>query len=145
MVILHSNAFKVTPGEDQSGKVLINRLEQRLGGHMMKISSAGVLVASVAVNAYFVPGVASASAAEGLDCKHIPFFHALVGSSFDKRNLLLAVDLVAQDVVASDAPNCFDGDDPSVELDFVAFHYFLDRFANVINSGIDASFLDNYF
>ncbi len=144
VVILHSNALKVTPGEDQSSEVLIDRLQQRLGGGMMKTSSAGMLIAPVAVDSYVISEISFASAAEGFDGEHIAFFHALGGSGLDKGDLFFAMDLVAQDVVASDVPNRFDGDDLSIELDFVALHYFLDCLTDVIHPGIDASFLDVY-
>ena len=110
----------------------------------MKTSSAGMLIAPVAVNSYIVSDISFASAAEGFDGKHIAFFHALGGSSLDERDLFVAMDLVAQDVMASDVPNRFDRDDLSVELDFVALHYFLDCLTDVIDPGIDASFLGVY-
>jgi len=144
VVILHSNALKVTPGEDQSSEVLIDRLQQRLGGGTMKTSSAGMLIAPVAVNSYVVSNISFASAAEGFDGEHIAFFHALGGSGLDEGDLFVAMDLVAQDVMASDIPNRFDRDDLSVELDFVALHYFLDCLTDVIHPGIDASFLGVY-
>ncbi len=144
VVVLHSNALKVTPGEDQSSEVLIDRLQQRLGRGMMKTSSAGMLIAPVAVNSYVIPEISFASAAEGFDGEHIAFFHALGGSGLDEGDLFFAMDLVAQDVMASDVPNRFDGHDFSVELDFVAFHYFLDCLTDVIHPGIDASFLSVY-
>lgn len=107
----------------------------------MKTSSAGMLIAPVAVNSYVISDISFASAAEGFDGEHIAFFHALSGSGFDEGDLFAAMDLVAQDVMASDVPNRFDRDDLSVELDFVALHYFLDCLTDVIHPGIDASFL----
>ena len=144
LVILHSNALKVTPGEDQSSEVLIDRLQQRLGGGMMKTSSAGMLIAPVAVNSDVISDISFASAAEGFDGEHIAFFHAFGGSGLDEGDLFVAMDLVAQDVMASDVPNRFDRDDLSVELDFIALHYFLDCLTDVIHPRIDASFLGVY-
>ena len=144
VVTLHSNALKVTPGEHQSSEVLIDRCQQRLGGGMMETSSAGMLVAPVAVKSYVISDISFASAAEGFDGEHIAFFHALGGSGLDERDLFVAMDLVAQDVMASNVPKRFDRDDPSVELDFVALHYFLDCFTDVIHPRIDASFLGVY-
>ena len=141
VVILHSNALKVTPGEDQSSEVLIDRLQQRLGGGMMKTSSAGMLIAPIAVNSYVISEISFASAAEGFDGEHIAFFHTLGSLGLDEGDLFVTMDLVAQDVMASDVPNRFDRDDLSVELDFVALHCFLDCLTDVINPGIDASFL----
>ena len=144
VIILHSNALKVTPGEDQSSEVLIDRLQQRLGGSIMKTSSAGLLIAPVAVNSYVISEISFASAAEGFDGEHIAFFHALGGSGLDERDLFVAMNLVAQNVMASDVPNRFDGDDLSIELDFVALHDFLDCLTDVIHPGINASFLGVY-
>lgn len=107
----------------------------------MKTSSAGMLIASVAVNSYVVFEISFASAAEGFDGEHLAFFHALGGLGLDEGDLFVTMDFVAQDVMASDIPNCFDRDDLSIELDFVALHYFLDCLADVIHPGIDASFL----
>lgn len=134
VVILHPNALKVTPGEDQSSEVLIDRLQQRLGGSMVKTSTAGMLIASVAVNSYVVSGLRFASAAESLNGERLAFLHALGDSGLDEGDLSAAMDFVAQDVKASDIPNRFDRDDISVELDFVALYYFLDCLADVIHS-----------
>lgn len=144
MIILHPNVIKVTSGEDQGSEVLIDRLQQRLGGGVMKTSSTGMLIASVAVDPNVVSAIGFASAAEGLDGEHVAFFHALGASALDEGDLFVAVDLVAQDVVAGDVPNCLDGDDLAVELDLVALHYFLDGLTDVIHPGIDASFLKIY-
>ena len=107
-------------------------------------SSAGMLIAPVAVNSYVISEISFASGAEGFDGEHIAFFHALGCPSLDEGDLFVAMDLVAQDVMASDVPNRFDRDDLSVELDFVALHYFLDCLTDVIDPGIDAGFLGVY-
>ena len=107
----------------------------------MKTSSAGMLIAPVAVYSYVISEISFASAAEGFNGEHIAFFHALGGMGLNERDLFVAMDLVAQDVMASDVPNGFDRDDLSVELDFVALHYLLDCLTDVIHAGIDASFL----
>ena len=112
---------------------------------MMKTSSPSVLIASVAVDSYIISKITSTGGAKGLDREYIAFFHALICSSFDKGDLFLAMDLVAQNIVASDGPNRFDWDCLSVELDFVTLHYFLDCFTNVVNPSIDASFLGDSF
>jgi hypothetical protein len=59
----------------------------------------------------------------------------------DEGNLFVAMDFVSQDVMPSDVADRFDGDCLSVELDFVAFHYFLDCLADVIDAGVDTGFL----
>lgn len=141
VVVLHSDALEVSPGEDQRAKVVVDRLQERLGRGMVKAGSAGVLVAPVAVHSDGIFDISFAGAAEGLDGKDVALFHALRGSRLDKGDLLVAVDLVAQDVMAADIPNRFDGDYLSVEFDFIALHDFLDCLADVIDSRIDASFL----
>lgn len=108
---------------------------------MMKTSSAGMLIAPVTVNSYIISEISFSSAAEGFNGEHITFFHALGGSSLDEGDLFLAMDLVAQDIMASDVSNRFDGDNLSVELNFVALHHFLDCLTDMINPGIDARFL----
>ena len=110
----------------------------------MKTSSAGMLIAPIAVNSHVVSEISFASAAKGFNGEHIAFFHALGGLGLDKGNLFVAMDLVAQDVMASDVPNRSDRDDLSIELDLIALHYFLDCLTNVIYPGIDARFLGFY-
>lgn len=111
---------------------------------MVKTSSAGMVIAPVAVYSYVISEISFASAAEGFDGEHVAFFHALVGLGLDEGDLFVAMDLVAQDVMASNVPNRFDRDGLSVELEFVALHYFLDCLTDVINPGIDASFLGDF-
>ncbi len=144
VVIFHSNALKITPGEDQSSEILIDRLQQRLSGGMMKTSSAGMLITPIAVNSYVVSEISFPSAAKGFDGENIAFFHALSGSGLDEGHLFVAMDLVAQNVVASDISNRFDRDDLSIKLHLVTLHYFLDCLTDVIYPGIDASFLGVY-
>lgn len=108
---------------------------------MAKTSSAGILIAPVAVDSHIVPEISSASTAKGFDGEHVTFFHPLAGLGLDEGDLFVAVDLVAQDVMASDVLNCFDRDDLSVEFDLVALHHFLDCLADVIDPGIDSGFL----
>ncbi len=110
----------------------------------MKTSSAGMFIAPVTINSYIISEISFARAAERFDGEHIAFFHALGSLGLNEGDLLVAVDLVAQDVVASEISNRFDRDDLSVELNFVALHYFLDCFADVVHPGIDASFLGVY-
>lgn len=43
--------------------------------------------------------------------------------------------------MAGDVPNRFDRDDILVDLDFVAFHYLLNCFAEVVHPGINPIFL----
>jgi len=144
-VILHTQALEGPLGEDQRREVLLNGLQQRLGRHMMETSSADILIASVAVNPHIISETSSTSGAEGLDGEHIAFLHALTGAGLDEGHLLVTMDLVAQDVMTTKVPDCFDGENLAVELDFVALHYLLHRPADVIDPGINTSFLCEYF
>ena len=141
VIILYSNALKEMSGEDQSSEVLIDRLQQRLRGGMMKTSSTGMLIAPIAVNSYVVSEISFPSAAKGFNGEHIAFFHALGGLGLDEGDLFVAMDLVAQNVVASDVSNRFDRDNLSIKLHLVTLHYFLDCLTDMIYPGIYASFL----
>ena len=83
----------------------------------------------------------SSSGAEGFDREDIAFFHALIRLSLDERNLLVAMNPVAQDVMASDVLDSFDRNGLAINLDLVTFHYFLDITADLVNPGVDAGFL----
>lgn len=144
-VVLHTQALEGPLGEDQRREVFLNGLQQRLGGRMMEISSADTLIASVAINPHIVSETSSTSGAEGLDGEHIAFLHALTGAGLDKGDLLVTMDLVPQDVMPTKVPDCFDGDGLAVELDFVALHDLLDGPTDVIDPGINASFLCEHF
>ena len=100
-----------------------------------------MLIAPVAVNPDVLSGRASAGTAERFDGEDIAFLHALVGSRLDEGDLFVAVDVVAEDIVAGDAADGFDGDSLAVEFDFVALHHFLHYLAHMIHAGVDTSFL----
>ena len=51
------------------------------------------------------------------------------------------MDFVTQDVVACDVADGFYGEGFVVEGDFVAFYYFLDGGADVVDPRVDTSFL----
>ena len=104
----------------------------------MKTSSAGMLIAPIAVNSHVISEISFASAAEGFDGEHIAFFHALGSSGLDKGDLFVAMDLVAQDVMACDVADCFDRDGFAFEGDFVGFHDFLHGGAELGDAGVDA-------
>jgi hypothetical protein len=100
-----------------------------------------VLIATIAIDTNVICQPAIACGAKGLDGKDIAFLHALVCLGLDERDLLVTVNLVAKDVVASDVLNCFDGNGLAAEFDLVALHYLLDILADLVNPGVDASFL----
>lgn len=110
----------------------------------MKASSAGMYVAAVTVNSHIVSEISLASAAEGFDREHITLFHALSGVSFDERNLFVTMDLVAQNIMTSNISNRFDRNNLLVELDLITLHYLLNCLTDVIDAGINASFLFFY-
>lgn len=107
----------------------------------MEAGSASVLIAPVAVDSYIVSDISFAGAAESFDGEHIAFLHALVGLGLDEGDLFVAMDLVAEDVVACDTTSRSDGNGLSVELDLVALHHFLDGFADVVYPSVNPGFL----
>jgi hypothetical protein len=141
VVVPDPKMFKIAPREYQRPEILINRLEQSFRRRHPHAGRVDILVAAVAVDAIILSDSTSASAAESLDSEHVAFFHALVRLRFDEGDLLVAVDFVAQDIVASQAADGFDGERFAFELDFVAFHCFLDYLADVVDAGVDAGFL----
>ena len=66
---------------------------------MMKASGVDILIATIAIDSDVVSQVSSSSTAEGFDGENVAFFHALSGFAFHERYLLVAMNLVAQDVV----------------------------------------------
>lgn len=141
MIVLHTQMLQIASGEHQRPEVLINRLEQspsRPGSHVRGID---VLDAAIAIDSNIISDASPARAAESFDGENVAFFHALIGHRLDEGDLLVSVDFVAQDVVACEAADCFDGDGLAFQLDFVAFHCFLDDLADVVDAGVDAGFL----
>lgn len=108
---------------------------------MMEPSGADMFVASIAVDANVISEVGFACTAEGLDCEDVAFFHSLGSLRLDEGYLLVAVNVVAQNVMASDIADCFYRDAFALQFDLVALHYFLDSFTDVIDPSIDTSFL----
>jgi hypothetical protein len=141
MVVLDSKLLKIAPGEHQRPEILIDGLEQSLRRRHSHPGRVDILVAAVAVDAIILSDPAPACASKGLDGENIAFFHALVRLGLDEWNLFVAVDFVAQDVVAGQAANGFDREGFAFDLDFVAFHCFLDHLAYMIDTGVDAGFL----
>lgn len=114
VIILRPSSLKRAPGKYYGPEIIVDSFEQRPSRSMVKPSSAGVLIAPVAINAGVFSGGASAGAAECFDGEDVTLFHALAGSRLDERHLLVAVDFVAEDVVAGDAADGFDWDSLSV-------------------------------
>ena len=141
MTVLDSQMLKVALGEDQRPEIVIDDLEQSSGGSNPSSRRTHVVVAPVPVHSNIVFDAAATGSAESLDREHVALLHPLRGPGLDEGDLFLAVDLVAQDVVTSEASDCFDGNDFAVELDFVAFHGLLHDLADVIDPGVNASFL----
>lgn len=141
MVVLHAKVLKIALGEDQSSEVLINRLKQRLGRHSAGARSIGVLDAAVAVDSDIVSDAGLSCAAEGFDGEDVAFLHALIGMRFHERYLLVAVDFVAENVMACEAADRFHRDSLAFQLDFVALHCLLNHLADAVDTSIDPSFL----
>ena len=68
----------------------------------MKASSAGMLIAPVAVNSYVISDISLASTAAGFDGEHVAFFHALGGSGLDKRDFWAVTMFVRQAALVAD-------------------------------------------
>lgn len=107
----------------------------------MQACSAHVLVATVSIYAYVVFENRFPCGAERFDGEDVAFLHALGSFRLDKGHLFVAMDLVAEDIVAGDVADCFDGYSFVVECYFVRLHYFLDGGADVVDAGVDAGFL----
>lgn len=144
MIILRPRPLQRAPRKDNSPEILINSLEQRPRRRVVQPRSANVFIPSVPVYPDVLPRRAAAGTPERLDGEDIAFFHALGRACFDEGHLLIPVDVVAEDVVAGDAADGFDGERFAVELDFVALHYFLHYGAHVVHAGVDAGFLGDY-
>lgn len=135
------DTFELATGKDQSTKVFVNGLEKRFRGCVVQASRVGVLTASVAIYTDVVSQIGLPCATERFDGEDVAFLHALVGLGLDEGNLLVAVDAVAEDIVAGDVADGFDGDCFAVEVDLVTLHYFLDGLTNVVDPGVNACLL----
>ena len=93
------------------------------------------------LSAYIIVEESSASASKSFNSKHFSLLHFVSIIVLDKWNLLTAMNLVSQDIMAGDVANRSDREDLSVNLDFVAFHHLLNRGADVTHSCVDASML----
>jgi hypothetical protein len=100
MVVPDSKMLKVPPREHQRPEILVNSLEQSLRRRHPHARRINILVAAVAIDACIFSDSTPASTAEGFDGEDVAFFHALVGLGFDEGDLFVAVDSIAQDVVA---------------------------------------------
>jgi hypothetical protein len=65
----------------------------------MQASSADIFPATVPIYSHVIFENSFAGSAKRLNRKYVALFHALTGSSLDEWNLLVAMNLVAQDVV----------------------------------------------
>ena len=93
---------------------------------------------------YIVLEESSASTPERLDGEHFSLLHLVSIVVLDKGNLFAAMDVVSKNIMARNVSDRFDRDELSGNLDFVAFHHFLDRGANVTHSCVNAGVLSLY-
>lgn len=91
--------------------------------------------------AYIIVEESFASASKSLNGKYFSLFHLLLVVVLDEGNLFTAVDMVTENIVASEIPDSFDREDLSVNFDFVALHHLLDRGANVTHPSVNTSML----
>lgn len=141
MVVLHSDTLKIAPGEDDGSEVLIDLLQKRFGGRVVETSGADIFITPITVDTHIVIHVAFTSGGKGFDCKDFTFFHALIGLGLVEGDLLASMDMVAENIMASNVTNCFDRDDLSVKLNFVALYHFLNSLTDVVHASINAGFL----
>lgn len=141
MVVLDSQTLEIAPGEDQRPEILVDGLEKRLCGCVLQASRADMLITTISVDTDIIHQIAIASGTEGFDRKDVAFSHALACLSLDERDLLVAMNLVAQNVMASDVLDCFHRNGLAIEFDLVTFHHFLDVPADLVNPGVYAGLL----
>ena len=77
--------------------------------------------------------------AERLNCNQFSLFQLGLILVLDKRDGLAAVDLIVENIVGGEAADRFDWEGFASDLDFVAFHGFLDGGADVANADVDSS------
>ena len=85
---------------------------------------------------------ASSSAPKSFDGKDFSFFHLGLIGVLDKWDGLAAMDAILLDIVASDVSYWFYGIDLPTNLNFIAFHGFLDGGADVADADIDTGVLE---
>jgi hypothetical protein len=93
---------------------------------------------------YIIPEESSASTPERLDGEHFSLLHLVSIVVLDEGNLFAAMDMVSKNIMARNISDRFHRYDLSGNLNFVAFHHFLDRGANVTHSCVNAGVLSMY-
>jgi hypothetical protein len=93
---------------------------------------------------YIIPEESSASTPERLDGEYFSLLHLVSIVVLDEGNLFAAMDMVSKNIMARNISDRFHRYDLSVNLNFVAFHHFLDRGANVTHSCVNAGVLSMY-
>jgi hypothetical protein len=71
----------------------------------------------------------------------VSLVHALISFALDERHLFVAVNFVAQDVVAREPSDGLYWNGFTVEFNFVTLHYLLDDATYVVHASVDAGFL----
>ena len=92
-------------------------------------------------NTNIITNSTTARGSERLNRKDFPFFHLGLVVVPDKRDRFPTVDMVLFDVVGGKATDGFHGVCLAADVDFVAFHGFLDGGAHVTDTDVDASCL----
>jgi hypothetical protein len=141
MILPTRKALELAPSEDQGTKVFIDRLQQRLCGRMLEACIADMLIATIAVDTNIISEVGFTRTTESLNREDVAFFHALIGLCLDERNLFVAMDVVAQDIVTGDVSHSLDRDGFAVDLNLVAFHHLLDGGTDVVDPSVNTGFL----
>ena len=142
-VLLLPQPIQIPATKGNRAEILLDHAEQAAGGGDAErdvgrvgaervVADLGGIVEDVA---------AAADGAEGLDGEDLVLLHlgGLV-AAFDDGDGLAAVDRVWDDVVPVEVADRFDRVGLPVERDFVGFHGFLDRGADIAEADVDAGF-----
>lgn len=137
-----TQAINVTPAERQSAKVLVDNLEQRLGGRQTEVDLGRITTLGVVRHLTLLVHITVTRAAEGLNGKDIALLHLGLVAALDDGHALGAVDAVVVDGMAVQVADGLDGKHLTVDLDLVALHDLLDDGANVAHAHVDTGLLD---
>ena len=90
---------------------------------------------------YVISHEAFSRASECLNGKRFAFLHLRLIPSFNDRYALTSVNRVLVNVMAVEVTDAFNRQRLTTNLHFVAFHYLLDRRADIAHSDINTGFL----
>lgn len=95
----------------------------------------------VYLNTYSISQATSPGTSKGLDGEDLSFFHLSPAGVLHERDLLIAMDLVALDIMSAEVTYGFDWVGFPFQLNLVALHNFLDRGTYLAHACVDTGFL----